>query len=353
MTARGIGLAAGALLAAYLLWWPTAIDPVAWQPLADPGLSGPYASNQALGSLHLLPEVGPGPEAVAVSRDGWLYTGLQDGRVVRMQADGGTPATFARTGGRPLGMKFDRAGNLIVADAFRGLLRIDPHGTIVVLADRAAGEPIRFANDLAIGNDGAICFSDSSRRFDQLHWMADFWEARPTGRLLRYDPAGPTVSVVLDGLMFPNGVALGPGDEFVVVAETLPARLTRHWLRGPKAGQSEQFGPPLPGYPDNVTYDGKGIFWIALPSPRVPALERMAGWPRLRQVLFHIPAAIRDPQPGRLAWVLGMNTEGRVVRSLQDSSGKYGEVTSVIASASRLYFGSIATRAIGWVDLPD
>jgi len=209
-----------------------------------------------------------------------------------------------------------------------------------------------FVNDLAIAADGDIWFSDSSRRFDQHHWMLDFWEARPTGRLLRYDQATRRTSVVLDRLVFSNGVALGPGDEFVLVAETLAARITRHWLRGPKAGQTDSFATALPGYPDNITYDGRGVFWVALPSPRVPALERMAGLPWLRRVLFHIPAAIRDPKPGKMAWVLGLDTEGHVVRNLQDPSGAYGPVTSVLAFGGRLYLGSIETSEIGWMPMP-
>jgi sugar lactone lactonase YvrE len=350
--ARRLLLVAGAALAAYFLFWPTDIDPVAWQPPPDPGRSGTYAANHLLSGIRILPEAGPGPEAVAATSDGWLYAGLQDGRVVRMRVDGSGLETFARTGGRPLGMKFDAHGNLIVADAFRGLLSIAPGGQLTVLADNVEGERMRFVNDLAIGADGVIWFSDSSRRFDQHHWMLDFWEARPTGRLLRYDPSARRVSVVLDRLMFSNGVALGPGDEFVLVSETLAARITRHWLHGPKAGQTDSFAPALPGYPDNLTYDGRGIFWVAIPSPRVPALERMAGVPWLRRFLFHIPAPVRDPKPGRMAWVLGLDTEGRVVRNLQDPSGAYGPVTSALAFGGRLYFGSIETTAIGWVTAP-
>src|SRR5450755_4300676 len=178
---------AAAMLLAYLLFWPTAIEPVAWHPSPDPGRVGPYAANHLLSGIKILPEVGPGPEAVAATGDGWLYTGLQDGRVVRMRADGSGLETFARTGGRPLGLKFDTQGNLIVADAFRGLISITPGGELTVLADTIEGERMLFVNDLAIAADGAIWFSDSSRRFDQHHWMLDFWEARPTGRLLRYD----------------------------------------------------------------------------------------------------------------------------------------------------------------------
>jgi sugar lactone lactonase YvrE len=121
---------------------------------------------EGLDGIRNLPDVGPGPESVAIGPDGRLYTGLQDGRVVRMLADGTGVETFVQTGGRSLGMKFDAGGNLIVADAFRGLLRVSPERKITVLADTVNGERMLFPNDLAISADGTLWFSDASRRFD-------------------------------------------------------------------------------------------------------------------------------------------------------------------------------------------
>jgi Strictosidine synthase/Adipocyte plasma membrane-associated protein-like, N-terminal len=302
--------------------------------------------------IRSLPDVGPGPESVAIGPDGHIYAGLQDGRIVRMHADGTGAETFVQTGGRPLGTKFDAAGNLIVADAFRGLLSVSPERNVTVLAANVNGERMLFPNDVAIAADGIVWFSDASRRFDQHHWMLDFLEGRPTGRLLRYDPRTGRVEVVLDRLMFANGVAIGPGDEYVLVNETLAARITRYWLKGPKAGRHDVFAEALPGYPDNLTYNGGGVFWVALPSPRNPALENLAGWPWLRKVLQRMPAQLREQKLDRRAWVLGVNTEGQVVRNLQDPAGSYGPVTSVTETNGRLYFGSIDTAAIGWVPAP-
>ena len=195
---RALPLALLSLALAYLLFWPVPIDPVVWQPATIP----PIAPNDRLSGIRSLPDVGPGPESVAVGPDGCLYTGLQDGRVVRMLADGSAAETFVQTGGRPLGMKFDAGGNLIVADAFRGLLSVSPERKVAVLADTVNGERMLFPNDIAIAGDGTVWFSDASRRFDQHHWMLDFLEGQPTGRLLRYDPRTSRVEVVLDRLMF-------------------------------------------------------------------------------------------------------------------------------------------------------
>jgi sugar lactone lactonase YvrE len=332
----------------YFLFWPVPIDPVAWRPATNPRT----APNDGLSGIRTLPDVGPGPESIAIGPDGRLYTGLQDGRVVRMLANGGGVETFVQTGGRPLGMKFDAGGSLIVADAFRGLLSISPERKVAVLVDRVNGERMLFPNDIAIATDGTVWFSDASRRFDQHHWMLDFLEGRPTGRLLRHDPRTGRVEVVLDGLMFANGVALGPGDQYVLVNETLAARITRYWLSGPKAGQSDIFASALPGYPDNLTYNGRGLFWVALPSPRNSSLEALARWPWVRKVVQRMPAQLREQKLERMAWVLAFNTEGQVVHNLQDPAGRYGPVTSVTETNGRLYFGSIGTASIGWTPAP-
>jgi len=47
------------------------------------------------------------PEDVALDSQGRIYAGMEDGRIVRLQADGTHPEGFANTHGRPLGLIFD------------------------------------------------------------------------------------------------------------------------------------------------------------------------------------------------------------------------------------------------------
>ena len=70
----------------------------------------------------------------------------------------------------------------------KGLLSIDPNGTVTVLATEVKGTPIGFADDLDIAKDGIIYFSDASTRFSYHDVMLDWFELRPHGRLLSYDP---------------------------------------------------------------------------------------------------------------------------------------------------------------------
>ena len=57
-------------------------------------------------------------------------------------------------------------------------------------------------------------------------------QASHTGRLLRYDPASGRTDLLADGLWFANGVALAHDESYVLVVETMRARLLRVWLRG-------------------------------------------------------------------------------------------------------------------------
>ncbi|GAA5191542.1 hypothetical protein GCM10023322_49110 [Rugosimonospora acidiphila] len=57
--------------------------------------------------------------------EGNVYTGVRDGRLLCLSPDG-QARVVADTGGRPLGIEIDPAGDLVVCDAYRGLLRVDP-----------------------------------------------------------------------------------------------------------------------------------------------------------------------------------------------------------------------------------
>ena len=125
------------LLTAFLLLAPTRVQPVAWTAPVAPSLNGgPYAENDKLkGIERLAVGQGIGPETVIVDATGRLYTGYLDGRVASFAADGGDYHLIANTGGRPLALAFRPNGDLIVIDAWKGLLSIDAKGQIKTLTD--------------------------------------------------------------------------------------------------------------------------------------------------------------------------------------------------------------------------
>jgi sugar lactone lactonase YvrE len=356
MTFRKILLVVAALaglLLLYLLMWPVPIAPVAWTPPETPPLSGVYEPNTRLDAVERIGQgVGHKPEAVAIDDAGRIYGGLDDGRIMRLRADGSQPEIFAQTGGRPLGMKFDRAGNLILTDALKGLLSIGPDGSLAVLSTEAQGVPFRCPNDLDIADDGTIYFTDASAKFPLSVFRYNFLEHNADGRFLAYDPARKETRVILDHLHFANGVALSPDQSFVLVDETGEYRVLRVWLAGERKGQSEIFIDNLPGFPDNITSNRKDGFWLALVTPRNHLLDRLMPRPFMRKMVLRLPEALQ-PAPERYGFVLKLDTSGRVVQNLQDPKGLYfAQISSALEHEGKLYLGSIGEDAIGRLPLP-
>ena len=192
-----------------------------------------------------------------------------------------------------------------------------------------------------MARDGTVYFSDASTRFHLGDSIADVVEHRATGRLLAYDPATGTTRVLLDGLCFANGVALAPDESFVLVVETACYRVRRLWLRGERRGASEEFIGALPAFPDGVTGDGDGHFWVALVSPRNPLLDALHPHPALKRALLRLPMAVR-PGPKHYGFVLELDGDGRVVRNLQDPDGRQvAFVTNAVAAGPWLYLGRL------------
>lgn len=344
-----------AIVAGYMLLWPIPINPVAVAIQPSPGFTGVFQPNEALRATKFLGDaMGTGPEDVTIHQ-GYAYTGLEDGRIVRVPLDGKQPMqVVANTGGRPLGLQFDPYGNIVVADAKRGLLAVTPDGRVQVLVDRINGTPVKFIDDLDIAADGTIYFSDASQRFGIAEYLLDILEGSATGRLLALDPRTMQVTVKLENLNFANGVALGPNENFVLVNETGASRITRLWLKGEKAGQRDVFIENLPGYPDNISFDGRGLFWVALPGPRTKELDDLMPSPSMRRIVYRLMMIGLAPQPApqHYGWVIAIDPSGKVVQNLQDPGGKtIHSITSVNSVDGTLYFGSLQTDRVATLPL--
>ncbi|XP_062193158.1 protein STRICTOSIDINE SYNTHASE-LIKE 10-like [Phragmites australis] len=235
-----------------------------------------------------LPEPVSGPESLAFdSRGRGPYSGVSDGRVLRWQGRRQGWTEFAynykhksvaicaadkklvvpeSVCGRPLGLQFHRdSGDLYVADAYMGLLRVPARGGLAeVVATEAGGVPFNFLNGLDVDQrTGDVYFTDSSTTYRRSDYLLVVALGDATGRLVRYDRRARRVTVLHADLSYPNGVAVSGDGTHVVVAHTALCELRRYWVRGPRAGRSETFAE-LPGYPDNVRPDGRGGYWVAL-----------------------------------------------------------------------------------------
>ncbi len=350
---------------AYLLFWPVPIDPVAWDAPENPGYTGKFAPNTKLANLDMLP-IGKhhGPEDVAGRmEDGKMaiYTSSQNGDIIRIDPKTKTFEVYASTGGSALGLDFDPEGNLIVADAFRGLWKIDKDRKVTLLTDKVDdGSPIAYADELAIAKDGKIYFSDATTKFSAkaagstlAGSLLELMEHGSTGRILVYDPADKSTKVLIDHLSFPNGVAMCPDDACILYNETGTYSVKRYWLKGLKAGIDETILANLPGFPDNLNDGQDGRFWLGLTSPRAEALDKFSDKPFIRKIFQRLPAALR-PKARSYGFVIAIDMDGNILAQYQDPAAGYPLTTGATEPGDGwLYIGSLGATKLGRKNLRD
>ena len=348
------------LVVIYLLAWPVAVDPKAWQAPAAPAYTGHYSVNQALSNYVALDMAGAtGPEGVLADDRGVVYATTDQGWIVRWLPGSDRAERWVKMPGRPLGLAQGEGGVLWVADAFEGLFQVQADGTlkntVSQVTDQDRSTPILYANDVTLAN-GKVYFTDSTQRFGARAFnstykasLADILEHGSTGRLLEFDPSTGMTRVILRGLSFANGVAADPAGEFLLVNETAAYRVWRYELLGPHAGTAKVVIDNLPGFPDNITAGQQGRFWLGFASPRLPIVDKLADKPFIRKMVERLPAFLR-PGAKHYGHVLAISGKGRVLANLQDPDAAYPMTTGVFETNDYLYVSSLVAPHLARLD---
>ena len=168
---------------------------------------------------------------------------------------------------RANGLKIDGEGRLLVADSGAGrLLRISADGKKAeVLAERFKEIRFNSINDLALDSLGNIFFTDPGGSSLEM----------PVGAVYRYDVGTGSVTLVDKGLAFPNGIAISPDKQYLVVGESAKKRLLIYkrqrdgsfkdrkvlidFAALPKT--AHKIGSPTP---DGMIFDREGRLYVAM-----------------------------------------------------------------------------------------
>jgi len=350
------------IVVAYFLFWPVPIKPVSWNAPMPPGYVGPHAVNTKLSNLKLIPlGAEEGPEHIAIGKDGKLYASVASGNILRMNPDGSGQEVFINTGGRVLGFDFDRSGNLIAADAVKGLLAVSPQKQITMLTGAVNGDPIRYADAVVIAKSGKIYLSDASTRFAPKDWggtfeasILDIMELSSTGRVLECDPVTKATRIIAKGFCFANGLALSQDELTLFVNETGKFRVWKVSVNAKDldisrpSDQANVLLDNLPGFTDNLMRGLNGKIWCGFAKPRNPDLDKMASKPLIREITLRLPRSLW-PVPKAYGHVFAFTEDGKVAADLQDPSGAYPETTGVTETADRLYIQSLHAKGLGWL----
>ncbi|MBE1547601.1 sugar lactone lactonase YvrE [Mycobacterium sp. OAS707] len=322
------------------------VDPVRWQPPPVDALPEVPSAD-----LTVVPVPGNAPEDVVVDADGNIWTGVDDGRIVRITPDG-QPTVVGTAAGRPLGLAVARDGRLLVCTSPGGLLVMDTgSGKFETLVDEVDGRRLQFCSNVTETPDGTIFFTESTSAFTYANYVGAIFEARGRGSLFRRDPDG-TVLTVVPGLYFANGVTPTADGSALVFAETQGRRLSKYWLSGSQAGTVTPLAVNLPGMPDNLSTGADGRIWCALVTPANRVADRLAAAPPiLRKILWRLPDRLQ-PKPESVVWAVAFDPDsGHVVAGVRTTHPSFGLVTGLVEADGKLWMGCIGAPAVAHCDL--
>ncbi|KAG8093562.1 hypothetical protein GUJ93_ZPchr0012g19590 [Zizania palustris] len=333
------------------------------------------------GNVELIPllDGAAGPESIVFDEGGeGPYTSVSDGRVLKWRPPperrwvehscsapelldscrGSKDPGREHECGRPLGLKFNSiTGELYVADAYLGLRVVVPGENVSrPLVTGCPGSPCSFANGVEIDHEtGAIYFTDTSTRFQRRQFLNIVISGDNTGRLLKYDPNKNKVEVLVDGLCFPNGLAMSSDGSYLLLAETTTGKILRYWLKTPKASTMEEVAR-LPGFPDNIKMSPRGGFWVGLHAKRGKLAEWSISYPWLRKLVLKLPAQrIQRVSSfltgfGRQVIALRLSDDGKIIESMSVHGAArklFRSISEVEERDGNLWIGSVLSPFLG------
>ena len=196
---------------------------------------------------------------------GFLYVSDETlNKIFRVYPDGKKEEVIAL--GDPDGNTFDRRHRLIdCASVLRAIIEVTPDGKYKVLADRYEGKRLNSPNDVIVGPDGALYFTDPT-----LDLVAGEKQEIPFQGVYRLDDTGNLRSLTRD-MAQPNGLAFSPdGKKFYVDDDekrnirvydvATDGTLTHGRIFG------EEPGTKGDGVPDGIKVDEKGNLFVTGPK---------------------------------------------------------------------------------------
>jgi ribose transport system permease protein len=328
-------------------------------------VGSPYALNNKLRSVEII-GLGQieGPEDVILDRDDNLYCGTRHGDIVRFFGpDHQRHEVFAHIGGHPLGMAFDRQGNILVCIGGMGLYSVAPDKAVTKLTDETNrsvfsvvdDSRLRLADDVDVAPDGRVYFSEATVRYEQEEWATDALESRGNGRIICYDPRTRTTRTIIHRIVFANGVCMSKDGCSFFFAESWTCSIKRYYFDGPKQGRVEAAIDNLPGYPDNINRASDGNYWAALLGMRTPALDLALTMPAFRRRMAKRVAPELWLYPNiNTGCVIKFDESGRILETLWDLGGvNHPMITSMREHKGYLYLGGVSNNRIGRYKLAD
>lgn len=185
-------------------------------------------------------------------------------KIFRVHPDGKKEEVISL--GDPDGNTFDRQHRLIdCASILRAIIAVTPDGKYKILADQYEGKKFNTPNDVIVGPDGALYFSDPT-----LDFVPGMKQEIPFQGVYRLGPDG-SVRLLTKDLKQPNGLAFSPDGKRFYVDDSEQRNMRVYDVAADGSLQNgrifgEEPGAKNDGVPDGMKVDREGNIFVTGPK---------------------------------------------------------------------------------------
>ena len=222
---------------------------------------------------------------------GFLYVSDETlNKIYKLYPDGRKEKLIAL--GDPDGNTYDRQHRLIdCASVLRAIIEVTADGKYKILADHYQGKKLNTPNDVVVGSDGALYFTDPTMDF-----VPGAKQELPFQGVYRLDSKG-NLRLLTKDLSQPNGLAFSPDGKHFYVDDSEKRNI---WVYDVAADGSldhgrifgEEPGGKDDGVPDGMKIDTNGNLYVV--GPKGIWVWNSRG--------HHLGTLVTPEQPANLAW---------------------------------------------------